>query len=89
MVLTAQQFDPSHEGKRLRVNFRDGEIAEIILLSVELPNEFDKTPDTWGIIYDLISANRPSTVKQGCAYWSRLDEIETFEILEEGIQSEK
>jgi hypothetical protein len=83
--LTAQQLDTTYEGKRLRVNFRDGMIAEIKLLFVQLPNEFDNTPESWGIIYDLISANRPPAETKDCAYWSRLDDIESFEIMEEGI----
>lgn len=84
MALTAHQLNATHEGQHLRVRFCDGAIAEIKLLSVELPNEFDKTPDTWGIIYDLISANRAPTERRDCAYWSRLDEIESFELMEEG-----
>jgi len=82
--LTAQQLDATHEGKRFRINFRDGETAQIKLISVALPNKYDTTPESWGIVYDIVSTNRDAFRHKGTARWSRLDEIESFELMEEG-----
>jgi len=85
VALTAQQLDATHEGKRLRVTFRDGERANIKLISVTLPNKYDATPESWGIVYDLISTDRNPPATKNSACWSRLDEIESFEIMEQGL----
>jgi len=53
------------------------------LQSVTLPNKYDNTPESWGIVYDLISTNRPRQSSQGAAFWSRLDELKNFELLED------
>jgi len=82
--LTGQQLDATHEGKRLRVKFRDGDIAEIKLLSVALPNKYDRTPESWGIVYEVSSTGRKSSGDKTPAFWARIDEIDSFELMEEG-----
>jgi hypothetical protein len=84
VVLTANELDATLEGKRLLVKFRDGENAKVSLISVALPNKFDTTPESWGIVYDVISTERDRPAERRSASWSRLDEIESFEIIGEG-----
>ena len=81
MILEVQQLNKTHEGKRLRVGFCDGEVAEVKIIEVALPNEYDTTPESWGIVYDLISTNRPRTAPDGAAFWSELGTIKNFEVL--------
>ena len=76
-------IDDSCLGKSLRVEFSDGEVAEVQIIGVALPNKYDKTPESWGITYDLISSNKTRNTPKGAAYWSRLDEIKSFEIIGE------
>jgi hypothetical protein len=76
-----QQLDKSYEGKRLRIEFCDGEVAMVEIVLVALPNKYDKTPESWGIAYDLISTNRPRTAPKGAALWSELSAIKSFEVL--------
>ncbi len=78
-----RQLDESFTGKRLRIEFHDGEIAEVELQSVTLPNKYDNTPESWGIVYNLISTNRTRQSPRGAACWSRLDELKNFELLED------
>ena len=78
-----RQLDESFTGKRLRIEFHDGEIAEVELQSVTLPNKYDNTPDSSGIVYDLISTNRPRQAPNGVSFWARLDELKNFEALED------
>lgn len=79
---SGQELNESHQGRRLLVRFTDGEEAEIVIQTVNLPNEFDSTPESWGIVYKLLSTTcqRMELVQQ--FYWSRLDEILEFEELE-------
>jgi len=62
----------------LRVEFTDGEIAEIKLLLV---SECDEHQDCNGITYDIISTNRAERMKKGAAYWSDSADVKTFEVL--------
>jgi hypothetical protein len=80
-MLDVQKLDKTHEGKRLRIDFCDGEVAEVKIIEVALPNEHDDTPESWGIVYDLISTNRPRTAPSGAAFWSELGTIKSFEVL--------
>jgi len=59
-----------------------GEITELEITEVALPNKYDKTPESWGIVYDLISTNRPRPAPKGAAFWTRLDDMQRFEVLE-------
>jgi hypothetical protein len=76
-----QRLDKTYEGKRLRVEFFNGEIAEVKIIEVALPNKYDDTPESWGIVYDLISTNRPRTAPNGAAFWSELGTIKSCEVL--------
>jgi hypothetical protein len=80
-MLDVQQLDKTYEGKRLRIEFCDGEIAVVEITEVALPNKYDKTRESWGIVYDLISTNRPRTAPKGSACWSELSTIKSFEAL--------
>ena len=83
MRMTIQQLTETHEGKNLRVEFNDGEIAEVRIISVSLPNKYDTTPESWGIVYAVTSSNRPGKAPKGSANWSQLNEIKCFEFLGE------
>jgi hypothetical protein len=67
-----------HQDKRLRVEFSDGEIAEIKLLLV---SECDQHQECNGITYDIISTNRANRIKKGAAYWSESARVKSFEVL--------
>jgi len=82
-VLDGEKLDRTYEGRRLRIEFCNGEVAEVEILEVALPNKYDKTPESWGIVYDLISTNRPRTAPSGAAFWSQLSTIKSFEALED------
>jgi hypothetical protein len=81
VVLDVQHLGKTHEGKRLRIDFCDGEVAEVEMIEVALPNKYDTTPESWGIVYDMISTNRPRTAPKGAAFWSQLSAIKSFEVL--------
>ena len=83
-MLDVQQLDKTYEGTRLRIEFLDGEIAEVKILEVTLPNKYDKTPESWGILYDLISTNRPRMAPKGAPFWSELSTIKSFEAFGDG-----
>ena len=83
-MIEPEHLDESYAGKRVRVGFADGEMAEALILSIALPNKYDNTPESWGIVYDAISSNRPRTTPNGAANWSRLSEIETLKLLGDG-----
>jgi hypothetical protein len=76
--VNSTELTREHQDKRLRVEFNDGEIADIRVLLVSECNEHD---DCRGITYDLISTNRPGRLKKGAAVWSKLSEIKTLEVL--------
>jgi hypothetical protein len=67
-----------HQDKRLRVEFSDGEIAEIKLLVV---CECDQHQECNGIVYDLISTNRVDRVKKGATCWADSADVSNFEVL--------
>jgi hypothetical protein len=81
MSLDVQRLDKTYEGKHLRVEFCDGEVAEVEIIEVALPNKYDNTPESWGIVYDVISTNRPRAVPKGAAFWTELSKIKGFEVL--------
>ena len=78
MIPTKNRLGRQHQDKRLRVEFSDGEIAEIKLLLV---SECDEHQDCNGITYDIISTNRAERMKKGAAYWSDSADVKTFEVL--------
>lgn len=66
------------QDKRLRVEFVDGEIADVKVLLV---SECSEHADCRGFVYDLISTNRPHHVRKGSANWADVAEIQRFEII--------
>ena len=78
--MTASELTREHQDKRLRVEFNDGEIADIKLLLV---SECAEHEDCRGITYDLISTNRPNRVKKGSAYWADSRDIKNLEVIGE------
>jgi hypothetical protein len=67
-----------HQDKRLHVEFRDGEIADVKVLVV---SECDEHEDCWGITYDVLKTNRPEKLRPGAAYWAEMADIKSFEVL--------
>jgi hypothetical protein len=78
-MLGVPSLDKTHEGKRLRVEFSDGEVAEVRVIEVALPNKHATTAESWGIVYDLIMPSRPRQKSE--AQWSQFSEIKGFEVL--------
>jgi len=80
MATVKSRIGREHQDKRLRVEFSDGEIAEIKLLLV---SECDEHRGCNGITYDIVSTNRADRIKKGAVYWSDSADIKHFEILGE------
>jgi len=68
------------QDKTIRIEFKDGEIADVRVLVVSECNEHE---DCRGITYDLISTNRPNQVKKGSAHWADSRDIKEFEVIGE------
>jgi hypothetical protein len=69
-----------HQDKRLRIQFANGEIADVTVLVV---SECDEHEDCRGITYDVISTNRPDLLRPGAAYWAEMADIKGFEVIED------
>jgi hypothetical protein len=69
-----------HQDKRLHVEFKDGEVADLKVLVV---SECDEHNDCRGITYDVIATNRPEKLRPGSAYWADMTNIKSFEVIEE------
>jgi hypothetical protein len=67
-----------HQGKRIHVEFKDGESADLRVLVV---SECDEHENCRGISYDVISTNRPERLRPGSAYWADMVNIKSFEVL--------
>ncbi len=80
MSATPSQFVRELQDKRLRVEFTDGQLAEIRVLLVSECNEHATCN---GIVYDIISTNRPEKLTPGSAYWTEIAYVESFEVLGE------
>jgi len=76
--MIAEQLTRRFQDKRLRIEFSDGQTADVLVLVV---SECDKHEDCRGITYDLISTNWRDRVKQGSAYWADLKDIKNFEVI--------
>ena len=63
------------QDKRLRVEFDGGEIAEIKVLVV---TECSEHEECRGLVYDIISTNRPEHVRKGSAYWADSKYVKNF-----------
>jgi hypothetical protein len=74
-----------HQGKRLRIEFTDGEVCETELLLLSTCQEH---ADCCGITFDLLRTNRPEKhqrVLQSTpqpAIWSEIEFVKSFEVLE-------
>jgi len=68
------------QDKSLRVEFNDGEIADIKVLVV---SECGVHEDCRGVAYDLISTNRANHAKKGSAYWADSRDIKSFKVIGE------
>jgi hypothetical protein len=82
VIQSVSELNHSHQGRRLRLVLLSGEIAKVEIIEVALPNKYDKTPESWGVVYDLISTNRPRPAPTGAVFWTRLDDMQSFEVLE-------
>ena len=75
MVVLAMQLTRELQDKSVRIEFNDGEIADVRVLVVSECNEHE---DCSGITYDLISTNRP---REGSAYWADSRDIKNLEVI--------
>jgi hypothetical protein len=66
------------QDKSLRIEFSDGEVANVKVLAVSECNEHE---DCRGIAYDLISTNRPNQIRRGSAQWADSKDIKNFEVV--------
>ncbi len=78
MDATPLSLTREYQDKRLRIEFNDGQIAEIRLLLV---SECDEHAECNGIVYDIISTNRPDQLVPGSAYWAEIAAVKKFELL--------
>jgi hypothetical protein len=75
----------AHQGKRLRIEFTDGEICDADLLML---CTCDEHADCCGITFELLKTNRPekhATTLQSSppiAMWSEIKFVKSFEVLE-------
>jgi hypothetical protein len=82
VIQSVSELNHSQPGQRLRLVLLSGEIAEVEIIEVALRNKYDKTPESWGVVYDLISTKRPRPAPKGAAFWTRLDDMQSFAVLE-------
>ena len=73
-----------HEGKRLRIEFTDGEVCEGKLIHVETCTEH---ASCCGIIFDMLATNQPEKHKRAFeasphpATWSGIEFVKGFEVI--------
>ena len=72
------QLSRDLQDKSLRVEFKDGEIADIKVLVV---SEGGEHSEFRGITCDLISTNRPDRIRKGSAYWADSKDIKNLEVI--------
>jgi hypothetical protein len=82
VIQSVSELNHSDQGQRLRLVLLSGEIAEVEMIEVALPNKYDKTPESWGVVYDRESANRRRPALKGAAFWTMRDDIQSFVVLE-------
>lgn len=81
-------FRSEHEGKRLRIEFSDGEICEGDLVMV---CGCEEHASCRGIIFDLWATNQPGKHAKALekvahpAIWSEMEFVKNFEVLETGV----
>jgi hypothetical protein len=64
---TAANLNVEQQGKLLRMEFKEGETAEIDRLSVTI---CDQHENCCGIVYDLAAGKPTNGVPGGAAYWA-------------------
>jgi hypothetical protein len=87
MTLDAKGLDQTFAGKTLRVWFSNDEVALIRVNGVEVHEDCELCPGYAGVIFDLVEANRPERYEKehaGSLTWSKLSEIEKWELVNEG-----
>ena len=72
----------SHQGQRLSLALLCGEIAEVKIIEPALLNKYDKTPESWGAVYPLISTNPSRPAPRGAVFCTRLDDKQSLAELE-------
>ena len=77
-ICIAMQLTRDLQDKRLHVEFSDGAVAEIYVLVV---SECSKHEECRGLVYDIISTNRPDRERKGAACWADSNSITNFEIV--------
>jgi hypothetical protein len=82
VIQSVSELNHSHQAQRLRLVLLRGEIAQVEIIEFALPNKYDQTPESWGVVYDLISTNRPRPAPKRAAFWTRLDDMQSFAVLE-------
>jgi hypothetical protein len=84
MEFDMRGIGPEHEGKRLRIEFTDGEICEGELDSVCTGNEHSAC---CGIIFESHTTNRPENHESALertshpAIWSEIEFVKDFKII--------
>ena len=76
--MKGRELTREYQDKRLRVEFTDGQIADLLVLVVSECNEHE---DCRGITYDVISTSRPDPVTRTSAYWADMRDIKSFEVI--------
>jgi hypothetical protein len=72
------------EGKRLRIEFTDGEVCEGKLIHLATCNEH---ASCCGIIFDMLATNQPEKHKRAFersshpAIWSEIEFVRNFEVI--------
>jgi hypothetical protein len=75
---------PEMQGKNLTVYFRDGEVCQIKLLSLDIHVDCSLCDGYTGFIYDLLSTSTPgkyARAPKNGAYWGNFEDVERVETL--------
>ncbi|MDQ1411223.1 MAG: hypothetical protein QOJ41_2958 [Acidobacteriaceae bacterium] len=88
MNFDMKDFSAEHQGKRLRIEFTNGEVcdAELLLLCTG-----DEHANCCGTIFDLHKTNHPEKNQYAlqstppAAVWSELEFVKSFELLEKEV----
>jgi hypothetical protein len=57
-------------------------MAEAGIIGVALRNKYHKTPESCSVVYDLMSANPRRPAPKRAAFWTMLDDMQSFVVLE-------
>ena len=77
-----EQLTREYQDKRLRVEFTDGQVADLL---VSVVCECTEHEDCRGIVFDIISTNRPERLKDNSAYWAEMKDIKSFELIGDSL----